>query len=143
MTAGVGDGPTETWLDLYWSILSGVAGPQAQDKKQSSPKNGLKLPILCQKKCYLGGIVSCRAPYPFLRVPDPLNRVGNCLGATYWVLQGCQHKKNQLSYTTGEKMPNFGRKQCIFGEQWGRRNPPLLSFGCIIIKKKVPFGTFG
>ena len=30
---------------------------------------------------------------------------------------------------------NFGRKQCIFGEQSGRRNPPLLFWGCIIKKK--------
>ena len=32
-TAGVGDGPTETCLQLYWSNISGVAGPPAQKKK--------------------------------------------------------------------------------------------------------------
>ena len=28
-TAGVGKGPTETCLQLYWSNISGVAGPSA------------------------------------------------------------------------------------------------------------------
>ena len=33
-TAGVGDGPTETCLQLYWSNIWGVAGPPAQKKNQ-------------------------------------------------------------------------------------------------------------
>ena len=48
-TAGVGDGPTETCLQLYWSNISGVAGPPAQKKNQFSPKNGQQLPTFCRK----------------------------------------------------------------------------------------------
>ena len=48
-TAGVGDGPTETCLQLYESNISGVAGPPAQKKNQFLPKNGQKLPIFCRK----------------------------------------------------------------------------------------------
>ena len=50
-TAGVGDGPTEMWLELYWSNLSGVAGPPAQ-KKKFLPKNGQKLPFFLPKTVF-------------------------------------------------------------------------------------------
>jgi hypothetical protein len=33
-TGGVGDGPTEACLQLYWSNISGVARPPAQKKNQ-------------------------------------------------------------------------------------------------------------
>ena len=60
----------------------------------------------------------------------------DCNGAIYWVLQGRQHKQNPFSSKNGQKLPSFG--QCIFGEQSGRRNPPLLFSGCIIKGKGFP-----
>ena len=92
---------------------------------------------------FLAGVVSCRDPYPILNVADPLKRVWNCIGASYWVLQGRHHKKKQPSSKNGRKMPSFRRKQCTFGEQSGRRNPPLLFWGCIIERKRCPLVFLG
>ena len=125
-TARVGDGPTETCLELYWSSLLGVARPPAQKKTvfaQRWPKFGN---FFAENSVFLAGVVSCRAPYRILRVPDPLKSVWNCIGATYWDLQGRQHNKKQFSSKNGQKLTIFGQKQCIFGDQSGRRNPPLL-----------------
>ena len=51
MTADVGDGPTETCLQLYWSNISGVAGPPAQKGKsffaEERPTNASFLPKDC------------------------------------------------------------------------------------------------
>ena len=49
-------------------------------------------------------------------------------------------KKQPLS-KKWPKMSNFGRKQCIVGEQSGTRNPPLNFWGCIV-KKKGFFWSF-
>ena len=99
--------------------------------------------FFAENSVLLAGVVSCRAPYRILRVPNRLKCVWNNIGATYWVLPGRQHRKNQLSSKDGQKMPNFGRKQCIFGEQSGRRNPPLLLWGCLIKTNRFPLVLSG
>ena len=153
MTAGVGDGPTETCFQLYWSNISGVAGPPAQKKisfrrkmasncqlfaerlherfvrslttagvgkdplkrvcscigatyrglqgrqhkkKSFRPKMAKNCQFFAENSVFLAGVVSFRAPYPILRVPNPVRCVWNCIGATYWVLQGRQHRKKQF-----------------------------------------------
>ena len=63
-------------------------------RKQFLPENGQKMPILFAKNnVFLAEVVSYRAPYPILKVPNPLKGVWKCIAATYWVLQGCGHKK--------------------------------------------------
>ena len=171
-TAGVGDGPTETCMQLYWSNISGVVGPPAQKKNQFSPKNGQQLPTFCRKTArtvceiiddrrrrkgptetclqlyrsnisgvagpsaqkknsfrpkmakncqffaensvFLAGVVSFRAPYPILRVPNPVKCVWNCIGATYWVLQGHQHRKKTVLVQKWPKIANFWPKTVYF-----------------------------
>ena len=166
-TAVAGDGPAKTCLQLYWSNISGVAGPRAQKKNQFSPKNGQQLPTFCRKTArtvceiiddrrrwgrahwnvfavvseqhiggcravstkksfrprmaktcqffaensvFLAGVVSFRAPYPILRVPDPVKCVWNCIGATYWVLQGRQQRKKTVLVQKWPKNANFWPK---------------------------------
>ena len=52
-TAGVGDGPTETCLQLYWSNISGVAGPPAKKKNQFA-QQWLKIANFLPKECTNG-----------------------------------------------------------------------------------------
>ena len=199
-TAGVGDGPTETCLQLYESNISGVAGTPAQKENQFSPKNGPKLPTFCRRTArtvceiidnrrrqgrthwnvfavvwqqHIGGCrtvstekrpalkwqknyefsaknsvflargVSFRAPYPILRVPDPVKCVGHCIGATYWVLQGRQQRKKTVLVQRWLNFPHFWAKNSVFLENNWVGGTPLSYVEGAELKKKVSFGLFG
>ena len=123
-TARVGDGPTETCLELYWSSLLGVARPPAQKKTSFRPKMAKIWQFFAENSVFLAGVVSCRAPYRILRVPDPLKSVWNCIGATYWDLQGRQHKKKTVFVQKWPKIDNFWPKTVYFWRSIGQEEPP-------------------
>ena len=106
-TAGVGDGPTGTCLQLYWSNRSGVAGPPARKKISFRPK-WPKIAHFLPKDC-------TNVLYDDRRPPgsgtDPLRLVCSCIGATYRGLQGRQHRKqNPFLPKNGHELPIFCRK---------------------------------
>ena len=112
-TAVVGDGPTERWLEFNWSNLSGVAGPPAQKKNSFCPKMAKNCQFFAKNSVFPVGVVICRAPYPILRVPDPVKCSWNSIGATFWLLQGRQHKK-KFSSKKWPKIANFWPKTMYF-----------------------------
>ena len=91
------------------------------------PKNGLKIPILGQKKCFLASGGQFNAPPPFF-AGDQLNkrRVAG-LGSQKMGDSGPPSlKKGRFVAKNGSKMPIVGQKECFLG--WGGQfdtHPPF------------------
>ena len=101
-------------VSLYRSNISGVAGPSAQKKNSFRPKMAKNCQFFAENSVFLAGVVSFRAPYPILRVPNPVKCVWNCIGATYWVLQGRQHRKKTVLVQKWPRIANFWPKTVYF-----------------------------
>ena len=86
-----------------------IGGCRAASTKKNSffPKMVKNCQFVAKNGVFLAGVVSCRAPYPIFRVPDPVKFVYDWIGAPYWVLQGRQHKK-KFSSKNGQQLPAFG-----------------------------------
>ena len=97
-------------------------------KNSFRPKMAKNCQFFAENSVFLAGVVSFRAPYPILRVPNPVKCVWNCIGATYWVLQGRQHrKKNSFSPKMAENC-QFLAKNSVFSENNRVGGTPLSFF---------------
>ena len=75
-------------------------------------------------------VKACFNFLPISRVPDPLKRVWNCIGATHWVLQGRQHKKNSFCPKMARKCQILA-KNSEFLENNRVRGAPLSYFRAV------------
>ena len=93
-----------------------IGGCRAVSTKKNSfrPKMAKNCQFFAENSVFLAGVVSFRAPYPILRVPNPVKCVWNCIGATYWVLQGHQHRKKTVLVQKWPKIANFWPKTVYF-----------------------------
>ena len=109
-TAGVGDGPTETCLQLFWSNISGVAGPPAQKKISFRRKMASNCQLFAERlhERFVRSLTTAGVG------KDPLKRVCSCIGATYRGLQGRQHKKKTVFAQRWPKIANFLPKIVFF-----------------------------
>ena len=83
-------------------------------KNSFRPKMAKNCQFFAENSVFLAGVVSFRAPYPIPRVPNPVECVWNCIGATYWVLQGRQHRKKTVLVQKWPKIANFWPKTVYF-----------------------------
>ena len=136
MTAGVGEGPTERCLQLYRSNISGVAGPSAQKKPVFAQKWAKNANFSAENSVFLAGVVSVRAPYPILRVPDPVKCVwnlsrNNLLGAA----RPSAQKKNSFCPKMA-KNGQFLATNSVFLENNRVGGTPLSKFERAELRKK-------
>ena len=107
-----------------------IGGCRAVSTKKNSfrPKMAKNCQLFAEKSVFLAGVVSFRAPYPIVRVPNPVKCVWNCIGATYWVLQGRQHRKKNSFSPKMAKSCQFLAKNSVFLENNRVGGTPLSYF---------------
>ena len=98
-------------LDLNARTFCRIVRTKKNSFRPKMAKNGQ---FFAENSVFLAGVVSFRAPYPILRVPNPVKCVWNCIGATYWVLQGRQHRKKTVLVQKWPKIANFWPKTVYF-----------------------------
>ena len=105
-------------------------------KNSFRPKMAKNCQFFAENSVFLAEVVSFRAPKPILRVPDPVKCVWNCIGTTYWVLQGRQHRKKTVFVQKWPKNYQYLAKNSVFLENNRVGGTPLSYFERAELKKK-------